>query len=237
MGKITNKKVTTNLSFTTILLLASVHKFVSSKKLNLMSKKILHIISSPRNEASVTKKLGNVIIEKIQDKYPGSVVTERNLVTSDFPHLNESQIGAWFTPNEQRTPEQLELVKLSDDAIAEILDADIYVIDAPFYNFSIPSSLKAYLDHIVRGGITFRVNEQGQFEGLLTNKKAYIATASSGVYTEGPLVSFDYMSPYMKFILGFLGVEDVSFVRVQGLRLEGIKETAFETGVASIAID
>jgi FMN-dependent NADH-azoreductase len=200
-------------------------------------KKILHIISSPQGEASVSKKLGNAIIEKIQEKYPDSIVTERNLTTNLFPHLDQLQIGSWFTPAANRSTEQEKAIKISDEAIAEMQEADIYVIGAPFYNFSIPSTLKAYLDHIARPGITFRYNEHGKPEGFLKNKKAYIATSSSGVYSEGEFQSFDFVSPYLKFLLGFLGITDITFIRAEGLRIEGIKETAFAKGVESIAID
>lgn len=200
-------------------------------------KKILHIISSPQGDASISKKLGNAIIEKIQAKYPDSTVNERNLTTNLFPHLDQMQIGSWFTPAENRSIAQQEVIKISDEAIAEMQEADIYVIGAPFYNFAIPSTLKAYLDHITRPGITFRYNEKGKPEGFLKNKKAYIATSSSGVYSEGEFQSFDFVSPYLKFLLGFLGITDITFIRAEGLRIEGIKETAFAKGVESIAID
>ncbi|NBA86881.1 FMN-dependent NADH-azoreductase [Emticicia sp. CRIBPO] len=200
-------------------------------------KKVLHIISSPQGEGSVSKKLGNTIIEKIQAKYPGSTVNERDLTSDVFPHLDQMQIGSWFTPAQNHSPEQAEAVKISEEAIAEMQEADIYVIGAPFYNFAIPSTLKAYLDHIVRPGITFRYNENGRPEGFLKNKKAYLAIASSGVYSEGEFQSFDFVSPYLKFLLGLLGITDVSIVRAEGLRIEGIKETAFEKGVQSIVID
>lgn len=200
-------------------------------------KKVLHIISSPQGEASVSKKLGNAIIDKIKDKYTDISVTERNLTTNVFPHLDQLQIGSWFTPAENHSAEQVNAIRISNEAIAEMQEADIYVIGAPFYNFAIPSTLKAYLDHIVRPGITFRYNEQGKPEGFLKNKKAYIAVSSSGVYSEGEFKSYDFVSPYLKFLLGLLGITDVSFVRAEGLRLDGIKETAFEKGVESIAID
>lgn len=202
-----------------------------------MTKKILHIISSPQSEASISKKLGNEIIEKIKAKYPDNEVKERNLTTHLFPHLDHVQIGSWFTPAENRTPEQAAAIRISDDAIAEMQEADIYVIGAPFYNFAIPSTLKAYLDHITRPGITFKYDENGKPEGFLKNKKAYIATASSGVYSEGAFQSFDFVSPYLKFLLGFLGITDITFIRAEGLRIDGVKETAFEKGVESIAID
>ncbi|WP_259014226.1 FMN-dependent NADH-azoreductase [Emticicia fluvialis] len=200
-------------------------------------KKVLHIISSPQGEASISKKLSNAIIDKIKDKYTNISVKERNLTTKAFPHLDQLQIGAWFTPAENHSADQANAIKISNEAIAEMQEADIYVIGAPFYNFAIPSTLKAYLDHIVRPGITFRYNEEGRPEGFLKNKKAYIAISSSGVYSEGEFKSFDYVSPYLKFLLGLLGITDVTFVRVEGLRFDGIKETAFEKGVESIAID
>ncbi len=200
-------------------------------------KKVLHIISSAQGEASISKKLGNAIIEKIKARYPDSIVKERNLTTNLFPHLDGVQIGSWFTSSKNRSPEQVNAIKISDEAIAELQEADIYVIDAPFYNFAIPSTLKAYIDHIARSGITFRYNENGQPEGLLKNKKVYVAIASGGVYSEGVLQSFDFVSPYLKFILGFLGITDVTFIRAEGLVIDGIKETAFEKGVESIVID
>lgn len=202
-----------------------------------MSKKVLHLITSPQGGISMTKKLGDVIIEKIKTKYAGSIVKERNLASDAFPHLDQLQIGSWFTPAEQHSPEQTKAITISNEAIAEMQDADIYVINAPFYNFSIPSTLKAYLDHIVRPGITFRYNEKGEPEGFLKNKKAYVTIASSGVYSEGPFQSLDYVSPYLTMLLGFIGITDITFVRAEGLRLEGIKETAFEKGVAGIVID
>jgi len=201
-----------------------------------MVKKVLHIISSPQGGASITRQLGKAIIEKIQMKYPNSIVKERDLAKEAFPHLDGLQIGSWFTPVDNHTPEQATAIKLSEKAIAELQEADIYVIGAPFYNFAIPSTLKAYLDHIARPGVTFRYKEDGQPEGFLKNKKAYIAIASSGVYSEGDFQSFDFVSPYLKFMLGFLGITDITFFRAEGLRINGIKETAFKKGVDSIEI-
>lgn len=201
-----------------------------------MAKKVLHLISSPRGGASITRKLGEAIVEKIKDKYPDAVVKERDLATEVFPHLDELQIGSWFAPVEARNAQQVQAIQVSDEAIREMQEADIYVICAPFYNFAIPSTLKAYLDHVIRPGITFTYNEQGQPIGFLKNKTAYIATASSGVYSAGPMKSFDYVSPYLTFILGFVGIKEISFVRAEGMRIEGVKETAFEKGVQSIAI-
>ena len=108
-------------------------------------KKILHIISSPRGEASLSIKLGNAIIDKIKTEYPGSTVKETDLVTLHFPHLEEAHLTSFFTPVESRTQANIEAASHSDEAIQEIMDADILVIGAPLYNFSIHSSLKAWI--------------------------------------------------------------------------------------------
>jgi FMN-dependent NADH-azoreductase len=202
-----------------------------------MSTKILHIITSPQPEVSISKKLGDEIIKKIQAKYPGSIVKERDLAKEAFPHLDSLQIGSWFTPAENHTPEQAKAIKISEEAIVEMQDADIYVFGAPFYNFAIPSTLKAYLDHIARPGITFRYKEDGTVEGFLKNKKAYIAIASSGVYSEGEFQSFDFVSPYLKFILGLLGITNITTFRVEGQRIKGLRENALQKGLESVVID
>lgn len=199
-------------------------------------KKILHIISSPRGAASMSIKLGNAIIEKIQAAYPGATVTESNLITKQFPHLEESHLAAFFTPAESRSPENLEAIRHSDEAIQEIQDADIIVIGVPFYNFGIHSTLKAWIDHIARAGVTFKYGENGP-QGLITGKKVYLAIASGGIYSDGPMQGYDFASPYLKSVLGFLGMTDVSVFRVEGASLPVIQDSALEKGIESILID
>ena len=198
-------------------------------------KKILHIISSPRGEASMSIKLGNKIIEKIKTEYPGSTVTEVNLVKNQFPHLEESHLAAFFTPVENRTNENKEAIKHSDEAIRQINDADILVIDAPMYNFTIHSALKAWLDHIVRAGVTFKVGENGP-EGLIKGKKVYVALTSGGIYTSGPMLPFDFITPYVKMILGFIGLTDITIFRIEGTNVPGVKDTAVEKGLESVVL-
>ena len=199
-------------------------------------KKILHIISSPRGEASMSIKLGYAIIEKIKTEYPGSTVKENNLVEKHFPHLEEAHLTSFFTPAEDRTPEDIEAIKHSDDAINEIRDADIIVIGAPLYNFSIHSTLKAWLDHVVRAGVTFKYDENGP-EGLIKGKKVYIALASGGIYSEGPMKPFDFAEPYLKHMLSFIGLTDIGVFRVEGSSIPGIKDTALEKGISSIHLN
>ncbi|HEX9509557.1 MAG TPA: NAD(P)H-dependent oxidoreductase [Puia sp.] len=198
-------------------------------------KKILHVISSPRNGASFSIQLGNAIIEKIKAANPGSTVKETNLVSTRFPHLEEAHLTSFFTPPESRTPESIEAVRHSDEAIREIQEADILVIGAPLYNFSIHSSLKAWIDHIVRSGITFRYDANGP-EGLVKGKKVYIAMASGGVYSEGPMQPYDFVLPYLKWILGFIGLTDVTVLRIEGTAIPVIQDTAVEKGLKSIVL-
>ena len=181
-------------------------------------------------------KLGNAIIEKIKAEYPGSTVKESNLITQQFPHLEEAHLASFFTPAESRTPANIEAIKHSDEAIQEIRDADIVVIGAPLYNFSIHSSLKAWIDHIVRSGVTFKYDENGP-EGLLKGKKVYIALASGWVYSDGPMQSFDFVEPYLKHILSFIGLADISVFRVEGSAIPGIQDTALEKGISSIHLN
>lgn len=198
-------------------------------------KNILHIISSPRGDASFSIKLGNAIVDKLLTEYPGSQVKETNLVEKQFPHLYEDQIISFFTPSEFRTPENNEAVRYSDEAIKEILEADIIVIGAAFYNFGIHSTLKAWIDHISRVNVTFRFTESGP-EGLVHGKKVYIAVASGGIYSEGVMQPFDFCAPYLKSILGFLGITDVSVIRVEGTEIPGIKENTLQKAISNIVL-
>lgn len=198
-------------------------------------KKILHIISSPRGEASFSIKLGNAIIDKIKAAYPASTVKERNLTKNLFPHLGQAHITSFFTAPESRTPEDVEAIQHSDEAISEILEADIIVIGAPLYNFSIHSTLKAWFDHIVRAGVTFHYGENGP-EGLVKGKKVYIAMASGGIYTEGAMQDYDFVVPYLKKILTFTGMTDITVIRAEGTSMRATQDTALEKGIDSLVI-
>ncbi len=195
--------------------------------------KVLHIISSPRGEQSLTKKLGNAIIDKIKAENPNTTVKEHVLSGSPYPHLEEVHIAGFFTPEENRTPEQAIAIKNSDDAIAEIQEADIIVIGVPMYNFSITSSLKAYFDHIARARVTFKYTETGS-EGLLKNKKVYLAFSSAGIFDTDERRPYDFATPYVKHFLWFIGITDVTVFRVEGTAIPGLQETAFDRALESL---
>ena len=202
-------------------------------------KKVLRLISSPLTEKSLSRKLGNAVVEKIIEKYPNSILKERDLAKTVFPHLDENLINAFFTPTDKLSKEQLEVIKYSDEAIAELQEADIIVIDAPMYNFTITSTLKTYLDHIVRRGVTFEgviVGNETKIEGKLKNKKVYLSISSSGIYSEGQLQSFDFVVPLMKAVLSWMGMTDITAFRAEGIRFVG-EETAIKKGIESIIIE
>lgn len=197
--------------------------------------KILHLISSPRNDSSFSIKLGNAIVEKLQATHPDSTVEIHNLAKTPFPHLEEVHLNSFFTPKENHTPEMSEAIKHSDQAIAELLNADVIIIDVPMYNFGIPSTLKAWVDHIARAGLTFRYTEQGP-EGLVKNKKVYLAISTGGVYSEGIMKAYDFTEPYLRTVLGFLGMTDLTAFRVEGLNMPALKDDALEKAIQGIQL-
>jgi FMN-dependent NADH-azoreductase len=177
---------------------------------------ILHINSSVRNEGSLSRQLTGEFLDKWLAANPSDTVVERDLAAAPVPHLTEQMMGAFFTPPEQRTPEQAQTLQLSDVLVDELLAADVVVIGAPMYNFSVSSTLKAWIDHVARAGRTFQYGATGAV-GLVTGKKVFIVTATGGVYTEGPWQANDFLATYLRSVLGFLGMTDITFVRAEGL--------------------
>lgn len=199
-------------------------------------KHILHLKSSIQGATSYSIKLGNAIVEEIQEKYPGSTVEELNLVDIEIPHLKPEVLRTFFIPGDQLTKEEKESILLSDDLVKQLFAADIIVIGAPLINFTIHSSLKAWIDHITRAGITFGYGENGPI-GKVTGKKVYVAMSSGGVYSEGPGKANDFVAPYLKAFLGFLGMTDLTVFRAEGLKVPGIKAYAFDKAIKSIKIN
>ncbi|MCC9065445.1 FMN-dependent NADH-azoreductase [Flavobacterium piscisymbiosum] len=199
-------------------------------------KQILHLISSIQGNESYSIKLGKTIVEKIQDKYPGSTVEELNLVDTEIPHLNPDTLRAFFIPEDQLTQKDQESIAFSNQVVKQLLAADIIVIGAPLYNFTIPSSLKSWIDHITRAGITFGYGENGPV-GKVTGKKVYVAMTSGGIYSEGPGKANDFVVPYLKSFLGFLGMTDLTAFRAEGLKVPVVKENAMKKAIESIQID
>lgn len=199
-------------------------------------KRILHLNSSIQGSESYSIKLGNAIVEKIQEKYPDSIVEEVNLVDLDLPHMNADVLQLFSISEEKLTAEEKESIRYSNEAVKQLFAADIIVIGAPLYNFTIHTALKAWIDHIARAGITFGYGEKGAV-GLVTGKKVYIAMASGAIYSEGRFESYDFVAPYLRNILGFLGMTDLTVIRAEGVRMPAVKEHALEKAIDSIVID
>lgn len=199
-------------------------------------KKILNITSSPRGAASSSIQLAGVVIDQLKAAHPDAVVETIDLVSLHWPHLEESHLSSFFTPAEKHSQQDKAAIRHSDDMIRAIQDADILVIGAPMYNFNIHSTLKAWIDHIVRSGHTFKVGEAGA-EGLIKGKKVYLVISSGWVYSDGPMKSHDFIEPYLRFILGFIGLTDISVFRAEGLLAPGLKETAMEKAVAAVHVE
>ena len=198
-------------------------------------KKILYLISSFRGQDSYTIKLGNAIVDKLKATNPGAEVLELNLIEENYPHLDAPHFQAFMTPTAQLTDADKEAIKYSDKAISQLMDADYIVIGSPFYNFNVPSALKAWIDHIVRAGVTFSYSQIGP-EGLIKGKKVYIAMASGGLYSEGPAQPYDFNGPYLKHMLGFLGMTDLKIFRAEGLKIPGLMENALDKAIESISL-
>lgn len=189
-------------------------------------KKILLITSSVKGKDSFSIRLSNAILEKLTAAYPGSSVYTRDLTVNPLPHLDETHLGAFFTPNELQTETQQKAIQDSNQAVQELMEADIVVIGVPLYNFGVPSTLKAWVDHIARAGVTFSY-EDGFPKGLVVNKKVYLAIASGGVYSEGPRKGYDFSDPFLRAALGFLGIADVTTFRVEGIAMPELQDSAF----------
>ncbi len=178
---------------------------------------LLLIESSVRQRDSVSRQLSEEFVAQWRQANPGGQVLSRDLAREPLPHLDADLLGGWMKPAaEQSAAEQAALAR-SDQLIEELLAADVLVLGAPMYNFAIPSTLKAWLDHVLRAGVTFKYTEQGP-RGLLQGKRAFVLTARGGLYAGGPL---DQQEPYLRQALGFIGIDDVQFVHAEGLNMGG----------------
>ncbi len=176
-------------------------------------KTLLVIRSSIYSESGQSSRLADRFIARWRADHPGGKVMVRDLAQEPVPHLDADRFGAFITKPETRTPQQQAIVADSDVLIAELRSADAVVLAVPMYNFGIPSTLKAYFDHIARAGVTFRYTETGPV-GLLTGKQAYVFATRGGLYAGTPR---DSQTPYLRSFLAFIGIDDVRFIYAEGL--------------------
>jgi FMN-dependent NADH-azoreductase len=194
-------------------------------------KTLLEIRSSIYSDAGQSSRLADRFIARWRAANQGGKVIVRDLALEPVPHIDADRFGAFVATPGQRTPEQQAIVAYSDALIAELRSADAVVLAIPMYNFGIPSTLKAYFDHIARAGVTFRYTENGPV-GLLTGKKAYVFATRGGLYAGTPR---DSQTPYLRSFLGFIGIDDVQFVYAEGLAISAAsRERALSRSHADI---
>lgn len=176
---------------------------------------VLVIESSARQQGSVSRELTQQFIAKWQAAHPADQIQVRDLAAEPVPHLDATLLGGWMTPSEQQSEAEKAALARSNQLTDELLAADVLVLAAPMYNFAIPSTLKAWLDHVLRAGVTFKYTETGP-QGLLTGKRAFVLTARGGIYAGSGL---DHQEPYLRQALAFIGIHDVQFIHAEGLNL------------------
>jgi FMN-dependent NADH-azoreductase len=194
--------------------------------------KILQINASARREGANSTRVANDIVASLRAAHPDAELTVRDLAADPLPVLDEAALGALFTPAEARTPEQAARVAVADAAVAELQAHDVIVLGVPMYNFGVPVQFKNWIDAVARAGITFRYTANGP-EGLVKGKKVIVALARGGIYRDTPA---DSQVPYLKSVLGFLGMTDVRFVYAEGLNMgPEAAERGFAQAQADIA--
>jgi FMN-dependent NADH-azoreductase len=191
------------------------NKFREDKKMATL----LHINVSPRGTYSISRQLGDAAVQAWKKRNPGGHVIERDLAKTPLAFVDLDWIAGAFSPPEHHNESHKKALALSDELISELVAADEIVLATPMYNFAVPAALKAWVDHVVRAGKTFRYSAGGGPEGLLAgkNKRVIVVIASGGSYAEGSaLTALDHEVPYLRFIFGFMGITDVRFVQAGG---------------------
>lgn len=168
--------------------------------------KLLHLDASPLGQHSVSRELTAAIVNQLAEEHPSLQITYRDLSTHALPH---------WTPVMDA---ESDAAKVGQAVMDEFLEADIVVIGAPMYNFGIPSQLKAWIDRIAVAGKTFRYTAAGP-EGLAGGKRVIVASSRGGVYSTGPAAGMDFQESYLRALLGFLGIDDVQFIRAEGVNM------------------
>ncbi|NQY39023.1 MAG: NAD(P)H-dependent oxidoreductase [Henriciella sp.] len=185
-----------------------------------MARKILHVDASARQAGSVSRELSQHLVDALSDT--GIEVTKREIGLSPLPLISETWVGANFTPEEDRSDDQKKVLELSDTLIEEIEAADTLVLGVPIYNFGVPATFKAWVDMIARARKTFKYTENGPV-GLLEGKKAYVVIASGGTQSGSEI---DFATPYVRHVLGFVGIHDVSIIAADQLMATGDEKLA-----------
>lgn len=193
--------------------------------------KLLVVETSPRGDHSISRNMTRRFVERWQAAHPHGEVVVRDLMETNLPFVTAPWLQAYFTPAEQHSPEMKEALRLSDELVGELLGADHIVIATPVYNYNVPAALKAWIDHIVRKGLTLGLDGSG----LVTGKTATVLLASGGVYTEGsPIRDRDIATQYLRLILGVIGITDFTVVAGGGAKVVDMGEQTMDGFVAAL---
>jgi FMN-dependent NADH-azoreductase len=193
--------------------------------------RLLVVETSPRGAHSISRNMTRSFVSQWRAAHPGGEVVERDLAETDLPFVTQPWLQAYFTPPEQQSPAMRDALRLSDELVHELLGTDHLVIATPVYNYNVPAALKAWIDHIVRKGMTLGFDGKG----LVENKKATILMASGGVYTEGsPIRDRDIASQYLRLILGVIGITNVTIVAGGGAKSVDMRQDTMEGFVAKL---
>ena len=176
---------------------------------------LLQLNTSLFSAGGQSSRLAQEFVDEWRDAHPGARVLARDLARTPVPHLDAERFGAFLAKPESRTLQQQAVIDYSNELIDELRRADVIVLGLPMYNFGVPSTLKAYFDHVARAGETFRYTEKGAV-GLLTGKKAYVFATRGGKYLGTP---YDFETGYVRQFLAFIGIDDVEFIYAEGLAL------------------
>ena len=177
---------------------------------------LLHIDSSPLYGSSVSRQLTGAFVSQWKSSHPTGIVVDRDLTSTAIAPITGEWVGAVYTPDEARTPQQKQLLSLSDSLLAELFQADEYVFGVPMHNFGIPAALKLWIDQITRVGKTFSYAD-GTPKGLIIGKKATFIIATGGIYdAHTQMASYNFVEPYLRTLFGFLGLTDVTFLTAGG---------------------
>ena len=195
---------------------------------------LLLVQSSPNLATSISRKAGNEFAETFSAKHPGTTVITRDLVTDPIPHVGADLLVGFFGNPAELTPAQAKALAMSETVIAEVLAADTIVLAMPMHNFSIPSTIKAWIDHLVRAGRTFQYTAEGP-KGLISGKRAVVILSTGGIYSDGPYKAYDFQENYLRAVLGFIGISNVSVIRAEGSAL-GPEAAANAAANASAAV-
>jgi len=192
-------------------------------------KNILLVLGSPRGSASYSHQMGRRIVDDLKSRYPSAQVVVRNLGKEPLPQINDAFVTGRMLAANQRSASENQALALSDVLVGELMAADVVVLATPMHNFGISAAVKTWIDYIVRPGVTFSYSSSGAM-GLVKDKKVILALASGSVYAEGPMKQYDFQEPYLRAVLGFIGMTDVEVVRIEGV---GLGEDAVRNAVTS----